>query len=681
TNTTAGSDGIVDENSAIGSTVGITANTVDGDDGQTVAYTLSGADAALFSIDADGIVTTAAILDHEVASQRSFAVTATSSDGSTATRDFTVTVTDLADEDLSPITDTDTTAGSDGIIDENSAIGSNVGITANTVDGDDGQTIAYTLSGSDAALFSIDADGIVTTAAILDHEAASQRNFTVTATSSDGSTATRDFTVTVTDLADEDLSPITDTDTTAGSDGIIDENSAIGSNVGITANTVDGDDGQTIAYTLSGSDAALFSIDADGIVTTAAILDHEAADQRSFTVTATSSDGSTATRDFTVSVTDLPDEDLSPITDTDTTAGSDGIIDENSAIGSTVGITANTIDADAGQTVSYALSGTDAALFSIDANGVVTTAAALDHEAASQRSFTVTATSSDGSTATRDFTVSVTDLPDEDLSPITDTDTTAGSDGIIDENSAIGSTVGITANTIDADAGQTVSYALSGTDAALFSIDANGVVTTAAALDHEAALQRNFTVTATSSDGSTATRDFTVTVTDLADEDLSPITDTNATAGSDGIINENSDIGSIVGITANSVDGDAGQTVSYELTGTDAALFDIDANGIVTTAAVLDHEAASQRNFTVTATSTDGSAANHSFTVVVADLNEEPVFTTSAKLPDAIEDVLYTTTISTFDADTNDSVTFNNAVIPAWLSLIDNGDGTATFSG
>ncbi len=681
TDLTAGSDGVIDENSAIGSTVGISANTVDGDAGQTISYALSGTDAALFSIDANGVVTTTAVLDHETADERSFTVTATSSDGSTATRDFTVTVSDLPDEDLSPITDTDITAGSDGIIDENSATGSTVGITANSVDGDDGQTIAYALSGTDAALFSIDANGVVTTTAVLDHETADERSFTVTATSSDGSTATRDFTVTVSDLADEDLSPITDTDITAGSDGIIDENSAVGSTVGITANTADGDDGQTISYALSGADAALFSIDSDGIITTAAVLDHETADERSFTVTATSSDGSTATRDLTVTVTDLADEDLSPITDTDITAGSDGIIDENSAVGSTVGITANTVDGDAGQTISYALSGADAALFSIDSDGIITTAAVLDHETADERGFTVTATSSDGSTATRDFTVTVTDLADEDLSPITDTDAIAGNNGIIDENSAIGSTVGITANTVDGDDGQTIAYTLSGTDAALFSIDANGVVTTTAALDHETADERNFTVTATSSDGSTATRDFSVTVIDLADEDLSPITDTDITAGSDGVIDENSAIGSTVGITAHSVDGDAGQTVSYALSGADAALFNIDANGIVTTAAVLDHEAADQYSFTVTATSSDGSIASRIFTVDVGDINEGPSFITDGALPDATEDLVYSVTIQTSDPDSGDTHTIQSADLPAWLTLIDNNDGTATLRG
>ncbi|MGQ7844439.1 cadherin domain-containing protein [Granulosicoccus sp. 3-233] len=683
----AGDQGIIDENSAIGSTVGITAHSTDGDAGQTVSYALSGTDAALFSIDANGVVTTAAALDHEEADTRSFIVTATSSDGSTTTRGFTVSVTDLADEDLSPIIDQDALAGDQGIIDENSAIGSTVGITAHSTDGDAGQTVSYALSGTDAALFSIDANGVVTTAAALDHEEAGSRSFIVTATSSDGSTATRGFTVSVTDLADEDLSPIIDQDALAGDQGIIDENSAIGSTVGITAHSTDGDAGQTVSYALSGTDAALFSIDANGVVTTAAALDHEEAGSRSFIVTATSSDGSTTTRGFTVSVTDLADEDLSPIIDQDATTGSngsDGIIDENSAIGSTVGINAHSADGDAGQTVSYALSGTDAALFSIDANGVVTTAAALDHEEADTRSFIVTATSSDGSTATRGFTVSVTDLADEDLSPIIDQDALAGDQGIIDENSAIGSTVGITAHSSDGDAGQTVSYALSGTDAALFSIDANGVVTTAAALDHEEAGSRSFIVTATSSDGSTTTRGFTVSVTDLADEDLSPIIDQDATTGSngsDGIIDENSAIGSTVGINAHSADGDAGQTVSYALSGTDAALFTIDANGVITTAAALDHEEADTRSFIVTATSSDGSTASRNFIVTVGNVNEAPVFTSNSTLPDATEDSYYTTTISTRDPDTGDSLSFNNTAMPNWLSLIDNNDGTATLSG
>src|SRR5204862_2879594 len=107
---------------------------------------------------------------------------------------------------------------------------------------------------------------------------------------------------------------------------------------------------------------------------------------------------------------------------------------------------------------------------------------------------------------------------------------TNGAANAVDENVAIGTTVGVTAFASDADATtNAVSYAITGgTGAALFAIGAtSGVVTTAAAIDREAlGASKTIEVTATSADGSTAAQTFTITINDVNEFAVSTPADT-----------------------------------------------------------------------------------------------------------------------------------------------------------
>ncbi len=106
----------------------------------------------------------------------------------------------------------------------------------------------------------------------------------------------------------------------------------------------------------------------------------------------------------------------------------------------------------------------------------------------------------------------------------------------------------------------------------------------AAAINREVhGATRTITVQATSSDGSAATQDFTITINDLDEFDVSTPTDLNAAANE---IDENTAIGTAVGITANAFDLDSTtNTITYSLTSNPDGLFTIDANtGVVTTA-------------------------------------------------------------------------------------------------
>ncbi len=77
---------------------------------------------------------------------------------------------------------------------------------------------------------------------------------------------------------------------------------------------------------------------------------------------------------------------------------------------------------------------------------------------------------------------------------------------------------------------------------------------------------------------------------------------------------------------------------------------------------------------------TVGVTATQSFTVVVANVNDAPTFT-STPVTTTTQDALYTYDIAAQDIDVGDTLTIQATLKPAWLTLTDNGDGTATLSG
>ena len=90
---------------------------------------------------------------------------------------------------------------------------------------------------------------------------------------------------------------------------------------------------------------------------------------------------------------------------------------ENAAAGTAVGTPVSATDDD-GDTLAYVLAGTDAGDFSIDTStGQLHTAAALDHEAGSSRSVSVTASDGNGGSAAIPVTVLVTDVDEPPDAP------------------------------------------------------------------------------------------------------------------------------------------------------------------------------------------------------------------------------------------------------------------------
>ena len=139
--------------------------------------------------------------------------------------------------------------------------------------------------------------------------------------------------------------------------------------------------------------------------------------------------------------------------------------------GATVGITTSAADPD-GSAVTYSIGD---ARFAIDpGTGIITrsTGGTLDFETSSSIALTVTATSSDGSAANQVFNITVLDSPEPvAFNAPPDSDPALNQ---IAENAATGTAVRITASARDPDASSTVTYGVSDPR---FAISGTGVIT------------------------------------------------------------------------------------------------------------------------------------------------------------------------------------------------------------
>ena len=675
----------VDENASIGTFVSLTAFANDADaTSNIVTYSLQNNDGGNFAIDANtGVVTTAALLNREtLGATRTVTIRATSTDGSFTDQVFTIAINDVDEFNTGSLADTDATANA---VDENASIGTSVGIMAQASDLDaTNSTITYSLFNNDGGNFAVDANtGVVITAAWLDREAlGATRLITVRATSMDGSFTDQVFAIELNDLNEFNTGTVADTNLASNT---VDENVSIGTMVGIVASASDGDaTNNTITYTLFDHDGGNFAIDANsGVVTTAATLDRESLGAtRSITVRATSADGSHSDQVFTIAINDLDEFDTSVITDTDVSANA---VNENAAIGTTVGTIAFASDTDAtSNSVSYALSNDDNGNFAIDANtGIVTTAAILDREIlGATRSIIVRATSADGSHTDQAFLIIINDLNEFNTGTIADTNLASNT---VDENVSIGTMVGIVASASDGDAtNNTITYSLFDHDGGNFAIDANsGVVTTAAALDRESlGATRSITVRATSADGSHSDQVFAITINDLDEFDTSVITDTDVSANA---VSENAAIGTTVGIIAFASDADAtNNLLTYALVDDAGGRFTINAQTgviVVANSNLLDYEASTSHTLIVRAVSSDGSFNQSSFTVQVLNQQERPTAVAENYTTTYIEDVVVAAAgLLSNDSDPDgDRLTAVLVSGPATGTLTLNSDGSVVY--
>ena len=289
----------VAENSPAGTNVGAAIAATNPDEGDTLAYSLSGTDAASFEIGSTtGQITTktGVTYDYEDKSAYSLAVDVSDGNGGQVSTPVTVNLTDVNE---TPSFTEGATATRE--VAENSAAGTNVGAAITATDPDRGNTLTYSLSGTDAASFEIGSStGQITTKTGVTYDYETKTSYSLTVEVSDGNGGTASIAVTV-DLADVKETPAQEpepanqdpfvTDGTSTTREVV-ENSAAGTNVGEAVTATDPDDGDTLTYSLSGTDAASFEVgSATGQITTKTGVTYDYESKQSYSVTVEVSDG------------------------------------------------------------------------------------------------------------------------------------------------------------------------------------------------------------------------------------------------------------------------------------------------------------------------------------------------------------------------------------------------------
>ena len=595
-------------------------------DGDALAYSLSGPDAGAFSIDA-GSGTLAFLLapDYENPRDRDrdnvYELVLNASDGGqVATHDLNISVSNISDSVPSFASNSDSitvTEHSSGVI-----------YSAQASD-PDGDSLSYGLGGADVAAFTIDAaSGALTFASGPDFESPSDQNgdntYELSISASDGtSSASLALTVQVEDINDNSPRFAQNSESLA-----VAENS---SGTIYTATATDLDAGSALSYSLSGADASPLQIDASsGTLAFRSSPDYEAPQDSNqdnlYQIVVEASDGvNTGSQDLAISVSDSNDE-----APQFTSLGSQAVNYTAVQVGDII-YTAQAVDLDAGDQITYALTGADASSFSFDATSGALAFAQLPSLAEFQSSnggiayaLTITATDLASNSSVLDLTINLVD--DTGSAPEF---TQASANVTVDEN-----VVGFIYQAAASDAdGDPIAYSLEGTDAAAFTIDSSsGDLRFTSPPDYEQALDAGannvyeFSIIATDSPvGNQAQQSLNITVTNLNDN---PPIFSHATTSAISV-EENTPASTTI-YDANASDAD-GATITYTISGDDAALFAIaSTSGVLSFKQAPDYEDRQDANqdnvYELSLEASDGeTSASVALQITVTDVNEAPV--------------------------------------------------------
>ena len=390
---------IVSASAQPGTNIGDPVAATDADSGDTLTYRLEGRDAANFDIDpANGQLRTRTGITLFVGETYTVTVVA---DDTKDRAEITVTIEATA-APLNAVPAFAEGAATTRSVFEGTPAGTNIGSPVRATDADTGDTITYSLEGTDQASFDIVASsGQLLTSAALD--ASTKAAYTVTVVASDGK-ARATITVTIT-VALRPNSPPVFSEGVSTSRSVV-EPVAPFTEIGSPVVATDADD-DTLTYTIGGTDAASFFIDpSTGQLFTRIELTVDT--KATYAVTVVASDGEASSR-ITVTINVTPPPNNVPVFNEGTSATRS--VRDDATSGANIGSPVRATDADAGDTITYSLEGTDAASFAIVASsGQIQASAALD--ASTKSSYTVDVVASDGKgRATINVTITVTAAP------------------------------------------------------------------------------------------------------------------------------------------------------------------------------------------------------------------------------------------------------------------------------
>ena len=399
--------------------------------------------------------------------------------------------------------------------------------TVTAIDPDAGQTLRYSiLGGADGALFSIDpVTGALGFFQSPDFEnpadADGDGSYDVVVGVADGvgGIDTQRLSIAVTDVADG-ASPVISSDGGENAATIVAQENSTSVTTVIAADA----DGTTPAYRIiGGADAALFVIDpVTGVLTFAAAPDAEApadADRDNvYQVTIDASDGVNADRQALSVVVGNVNDNTPVITSGGGGSGYSFSLDENT----TAAITVTASDADGTPPIYSIAGGADSALFAVDpATGALTFIQAPDHEqpadADRDNVYEVTVEANDGANGDRQ-SLQITVRNTNDSAPVISSNGGGGTALVSLAENNLGATTMIAT---DPDGPTSLTYRIAGgADAALFHLDAKGVLSFRSNPDFEDPLDadRNnlYDVVVEASDGTNArTQALAIAVTDV----------------------------------------------------------------------------------------------------------------------------------------------------------------------
>ena len=649
-------DRTVAENTAADQDIGDPVAATDPDDGDTLTYTLGGADAASFAIEeTTGQLKTKDTLNYEA--KPNYTVVVTAADTSALSVTITVTVTVTSVNEPPEFTDGATASRS---VAENTPADQDIGAVVEAIDPDSGDILTYTLGGDDAASFAIDeSTGQLKTRDPLDHE--TKASYSVTVSASDGKDIdgnndpsadnTIDVTITVTDL-DED-------------GNVILSSLQPQEGVQLAANLTDPDGPvSNVAWTWASSSTAQGTyVDIAGATSEFYIpttVDVDSYLQATASYTNANNVPVSAQGVSAHPVRARPASNTDPEFPSSETG--DRSIAENTPPGQPVGLPVTATDAEAGDVLTYTLEGTDAASFTIGmASGQLRTKAVLDHETKDTYRVVVRVADPFNTSDTIDVTITVTDVDEKpEISGETSvyyaedrTDTVATYTATDPEN-------------------DTITWSLLGDDSEDFTISNTGELTFNTPPDRENPADKDidnvYLVTVQAFDGTnTVPLDVSVTVIDTAppsstetapgggnggggnggdsSSSSSRSSSSSSSSGSGGSysppvnnppvfteepsaarsVAENTAADRNIGDPVTATDPDK-DPLTYALGGTDSASFTVDENsGQLKTKAVLDFE--SKFTYTVTVTADDGKngVAAIDVTIDVTDVVEAPI--------------------------------------------------------
>lgn len=608
----------------------------------TNSLTLSGADAASFEIEgAELFLRAGTTLDTEGQSQYDIVVQVDDASVGTlpdATTSFSLSVTDVNEAPTAiTLTNAITT------IDENVDTTSRIKVADVVVDDDAIGVNVVSVTGDDASSFEVVGSELFLRAGTaLDFEAKDQYDIVVqVGDASLGATpdAQTAFSLAITDVNEAPtavalLNPLT----------ALDENTDTTLRVKVADIAITDDALGTNTLSVASGDAAAFEIDGSELFLKAGtVLDFESQDQYDIVVQVDDADAGVApdaTTSFSLSVNDV-NEAPSAISLTNTTPS----LAEDADTSVAIKVADINVSDDANGTNTLALSGSDAAAFSIVGTELFLNAGTvLDFETKAQYDVRIEVDdASVGSSpdATVDFTLALTDVNEAPTAVTLENVVTS-----LTEDRDTTTRIKLADIAIADDALGTNVLTLAGTDAADFEIDGTELFLKAGVtLDLESQAQYDVTVQVDDAavDASPdATVDFSLAVTDV-NEAPTAVTLQNVVAA----LAENANTTDRVKLADIVVTDDAIGSNALSITGADAALFEIVGSELFLQAGTtLDSESQAQYDVTVqvddagVGATPDASAA---FSLAVTDVNEAPTAVTFSNAINAIDENTDTT--------------------------------------